>query len=106
MVLMNKQNQNEDLKIEKIKKTSGIIGAVGIAIMLSVILFDLSYPYILFSVLLTLSIALIFISAGMYLATWIMEAHLAYKRKQYLLLALIILAGLIFIFWQIYYQQN
>ena len=45
---------------------------------------------------------LIFISAGIYIATWIMYIGLAYKRNQYILVAIFILTGAILIFWQIF----
>ncbi len=103
---MNEDNNNKlDLKIEKLRKISAIIGIIGILLLLMIYIFDLSYPDLLFSLIVTISLALVFISAGIYIATWVMDMHLAYKRKQYIQLLLLILAGIVFVFWQIYYNR-
>jgi hypothetical protein len=88
-------NDKLDLRIKKIRKISGILGGIGLLLMALVLIFDLRYPNILFSIILTPAIALVFISAGMYIASWIMDMHLAYKRKQYISLALLILSGIV-----------
>lgn len=104
---MNEDNNNNlDSKIEKIRKISAILGIIGLFLILSVLLFDLSYPNILFSIILTLALALVFLSAGMYIATWVMDVHLAYKRKQFVLLAFLILGAIIYVLWQIYFSQK
>lgn len=97
-------NDKLDLRIKKIRKISGILGGMGLLLMALVLIFDLRYPNILFSIILTPAIALVFISAGMYIASWIMDMHLAYKRKQYISLALLILSGIVFIFWYFYHK--
>lgn len=67
---MNDDSNNKlDLKIEKLRKVSAIIGIIGLFLLLAIIIFDIFYPNILFSIIGTLSLALIFISAGIYIAT-------------------------------------
>lgn len=102
-----KENNNYkfDAKIEKLRKISGIIGAIGIFLIFTIILFDLSYPNILFSIVVTISLALVFISACIYIATWVIDVHLVYKRKQYILLVFLILSGIVFVFFQIYHNR-
>ncbi|KXO14387.1 hypothetical protein HMPREF3189_01702 [Clostridiales bacterium KA00134] len=96
---MSEENKNNlDFKIKRLKKASGIIGILGLLVLSLVFLFDLSYPNILFSILATISLALIFLSAGMYIAIWFMDISLAYKRKQYFSVAFLFLLALIFIF--------
>ena len=104
---MNEDNNNKlDLKIKKIRKISAILGTIGLLLILSVLIFDLSYPNIFFSIILTLALALVFVSAGMYIATWVMDVYLAYKRKQFVLLAFLILGTIIYVLWQIYFSQK
>lgn len=99
---MNHEHNNHfDLKIEKLRKVSAITGVIGLILLAFIFIFDLSYPNILFSLLAALSLALIFLSAGMYIATWMMEIGLAFQRKQYLLVAFLILGVAIWIYLSI-----
>ncbi len=91
------QNRKSDLKIRKIRKAATILGIIALGIILCVLLFNLSYPNIWFSVLLTIAIPLAFISAGMFIATWIMDVRLAYKRKEFIFLAILIAGALVYI---------
>ncbi|EHR31938.1 hypothetical protein ACWOAQ_05350 [Helcococcus kunzii] len=94
---MNNDDNNQDMKIQKIRKISSILGANGIILILIIIISNLSYPNILYSIFTTIAIALVFIAAGLAIATWIMEINLAYKRKQYLSILILILTGIFFI---------
>ncbi|MDO5755621.1 MAG: hypothetical protein Q4P28_05250, partial [Tissierellia bacterium] len=69
---MKEDNNEFDLKIKKISKLAAILAIIGLLLMLSIFLFDIKYPNILFPIILTPAIALVFISAGLYIASWIM----------------------------------
>lgn len=94
---MNNDGNKKDMKTQNIKKISAILGVVGILLILFIIISNLSYPNILYSIFTTIALVLLFISAGLQIATWIMELNLAYKRKQYLSILILILTGIFFI---------
>lgn len=75
-------------------------------LILCVILFDLSYPNPLFSILLMLGLPLVLVSSGMFIAAWVMDVRLAYKRKQFVLLAVLILGAILFALWHIIFKRG
>lgn len=104
--LMGKYDDKKaDLKIQKLRKASVIIGAVGILILLCVILFDISYPNPLFSILLIIAIPPVFVSVGILPATRVMDVRPAYKRKEFVLPAVLI-PGALLVLWRIAVKQG
>ncbi|MGF3067369.1 hypothetical protein ACQV2X_07485 [Facklamia sp. P12945] len=98
---MNKDNHKKDLKIENILKIFPIIGMIGVIIIISVLLSGLPKSNPLFSIGLSLGLALLFISTVVYIATWLMEINLAYSRKQYSLMAILIIVGILSVLFEI-----
>lgn len=91
-------NRSFDRKIKKLRKVSAVLGGVGVLLLLLILILDISYPDILFSIMGAISLALVFVSAGIYIAAWAMEMHSAYKKKEYLLLLLLFFVGIVFLF--------
>ncbi len=92
---MKKENRNK-YKIEKIRRIAVVITVIALFLLLLIFIFNLSYPNIWFSILATGALTLIFLSAGLYIATWLMEINSAYKNKKYILVILLILLAFLF----------
>lgn len=92
---MKKENRNK-YKIEKIRRIAVVITVIALFLFLLIFIFNLSYPNICFSILATGALALIFLSAGLHIATWLMEINSAYKNKKYILVILFILLAFLF----------
>lgn len=90
----------------RLEKESAAAGGAGLLLILCVILFDLSYPNPLFSILLMLGLPLVLVSSGMFIAAWVMDVRLAYKRKQFVLLAVLILGAILFALWHIIFKRG
>lgn len=81
----------------KLYKFAVLTSALGLLSIAVVIISGTAYPDKLFQVLTPIGLLLIFISLGLYTFDWIFSIKKEMKSKNYLLAALLLLVGIIFV---------
>lgn len=82
---------------KRINKISTIFAILGLVLLGIVILFNISYPNPLFSILITIGLGFVLISTVLYSIAWLLNIRSAVIKKEYLEAILVALMGVIII---------
>lgn len=84
-----------DRKLCRFAVLTGVLGLAAIAVLM---ISNAAYPDMLFQILAPAGLLLIFLSCGLFVATWITSIAKQVKSKNYLFVAALLVVGVMFIF--------